>query len=88
MPYLIKTYLNRSTHAWILSGGTNTGSMKLVGEAVKEGQFLVQDGTGKKIISCLFHIATIGSSNTFIKDNKRITNFLNEIFAAHASIFR
>ncbi len=71
MPYLIKTYLNRSTHAWILSGGTNTGSMKLVGEAVKEGQFLVQDGTGKKIIiSCLFHIATIGSSNTFTKDKK------------------
>ena len=31
----------RSTHAWLLTGGTNTGSMKLVGEAVAEGQYLV-----------------------------------------------
>ena len=37
----------RTTHAWILSGGTNTGSMKLAGETVKEGQFLVQDGSGR-----------------------------------------
>lgn len=31
----------RATHAWVLTGGTNTGAMKLVGEAVREGQFLV-----------------------------------------------
>ena len=34
----------RATNAWVLSGGTNTGVMKLVGEAVNEGQFLVSDG--------------------------------------------
>lgn len=33
----------RATNAWVLSGGTNTGVMKLVGEAVREGQFLVSD---------------------------------------------
>ena len=27
-----------------MSGGTHVGSMKLVGEAIKEGQFLVPDG--------------------------------------------
>ncbi len=48
IPYHWVTFLYRSTHAWILSGGTNTGSMKLVGETVKEGQFLVQDGTGNE----------------------------------------
>ena len=31
----------RSTNALILTGGTNTGSMKLMGEAVRAGQFLV-----------------------------------------------
>ena len=41
---------SRSTNAWILSGGTHTGAMKLVGEAVKEGQYLVPNssGTNKK----------------------------------------
>ena len=39
--------LFRSTHAWVLSGGTNTGAMKLVGEAVTEGQFLVPQGAGR-----------------------------------------
>jgi transient receptor potential cation channel subfamily M protein 2 len=32
----------RSTNALILTGGTNTGTMKLVGEAVRDGQFMVQ----------------------------------------------
>ena len=32
---------SRSTNALILTGGTNTGSMKLMGEAVRAGQFLV-----------------------------------------------
>ena len=39
--------MSRSTHAWVLSGGTNTGAMKLVGEAVTEGQFLVPQGAGR-----------------------------------------
>ena len=33
----------RATNAWILSGGTNTGVMKLAGEAVKEGQYLISE---------------------------------------------
>ena len=32
----------KSTNALILTGGTNTGAMKLVGDAVREGQFMVQ----------------------------------------------
>ena len=32
----------KSTNAIILTGGTNTGTMKLVGDAIREGQFMVQ----------------------------------------------
>lgn len=32
----------KSTNALILTGGTNTGTMKLVGDAVRQGQYLVQ----------------------------------------------
>lgn len=32
----------KSTNALILTGGTNTGTMKLVGDAIREGQFMVQ----------------------------------------------
>ena len=32
----------KSTNALILTGGTNTGTMKLMGDAVREGQFLVK----------------------------------------------
>ena len=35
----------QATNAWILSGGTHAGCMKLIGETVREGQFLVSDGT-------------------------------------------
>lgn len=35
----------RSTNALILTGGTNTGTMKLVGDAVREGQYMVQSGS-------------------------------------------
>ena len=35
----------QATNAWILSGGTNAGCMKLIGETVREGQVLVSDGT-------------------------------------------
>lgn len=38
----------RATNAWVLSGGSNTGAMQLVGEAVREGQFLVNDGNNMK----------------------------------------
>ena len=31
----------RSTNALIITGGSNTGTMKLVGDAVREGQFMV-----------------------------------------------
>ena len=31
----------KSTHALILTGGSNTGTMKLVGDAVRDGQFMV-----------------------------------------------
>ena len=31
----------KSTNALVLTGGTNTGAMKLVGEAIREGQFMV-----------------------------------------------
>ena len=34
----------QATNAWIISGGTNTGCMKLIGEIVKEGQFLASEG--------------------------------------------
>ena len=34
----------QATNAWIISGGTNTGCMKLIGQIVKEGQFLVSEG--------------------------------------------
>ena len=34
----------RSTNALIVTGGSNTGTMKLVGDAVREGQFMVMDG--------------------------------------------
>ena len=34
----------QATNAWFLSGGTNVGSMKLIGETIKQGQFLVPDG--------------------------------------------
>jgi len=32
----------KSTNALILTGGGNTGAMKLVGDAIREGQFMVQ----------------------------------------------
>ena len=38
----------KATNGWLMSGGTNTGVMKLVGEAVEEGQFLVSDGPSVK----------------------------------------
>ena len=34
----------KATNAWVLTAGTNTGVMRLVGEAVEEGQFLISDG--------------------------------------------
>ena len=34
----------QATNAWFLSGGTHVGSMKLIGETIKEGQFLVPEG--------------------------------------------
>ena len=34
----------KATNGWLMSAGTNSGVMKLVGEAVEEGQFLVSDG--------------------------------------------
>ena len=34
----------QATNAWIISGGTNTGCMKLIGEIAKEGQYFVSDG--------------------------------------------
>ena len=33
----------RATNAWLLTAGTNTGVMKLAGEAVKEGQYLISE---------------------------------------------
>ena len=33
----------RATNAWFLTAGTNTGVMKLAGEAVKEGQYLISE---------------------------------------------
>ena len=38
----------KATNGWLMSAGTNTGVMKLVGEAVEEGQFLVSDGPSVK----------------------------------------
>ena len=32
----------KSTNALILTGGCNTGAMKLVGDAVRDGQYMVQ----------------------------------------------
>ena len=34
----------KATNAWVLTGGTNTGVMQLAGEAVRDGQFLVNEG--------------------------------------------
>ena len=34
----------QATNAWFLSGGTHVGSMKLIGETIQQGQFLVPDG--------------------------------------------
>ena len=34
----------KATNGWVLTAGTDTGVMKLVGEAVEEGQFIVTDG--------------------------------------------
>ena len=31
----------KSTHALIMTGGSNTGTMKLVGDAVREGQYMI-----------------------------------------------
>ena len=33
----------KATNGWVLSAGTDTGVMKLVGEAVEEGQFIVTE---------------------------------------------
>ena len=38
----------KATNAWVLSGGTNTGVMQLAGEAVRDGQFLVNEGSSMK----------------------------------------
>ena len=35
----------QATNAWFLSGGTHVGSMKLIGETIQEGQFLVSVGS-------------------------------------------
>ena len=32
----------KSTNALILTGGNNTGAMKLVGDAIRDGQYMVQ----------------------------------------------
>ena len=34
----------KATNGWVLTAGTDTGVMRLVGEAVEEGQFIVTDG--------------------------------------------
>ena len=38
----------KATNAWVLTGGTNTGVMQLAGEAVRDGQFLVNEGSSMK----------------------------------------
>ena len=38
----------KATNGWLMSAGTNTGVMKLVGDAVEEGQFLVTEGSTVK----------------------------------------
>ena len=49
----------RSTNALILTGGTNTGSMKLMGEAVRAGQFLVSVCFAISLLRKYVHVLTI-----------------------------
>ena len=39
-----------STNAWLLTGGTHTGIKKIVGDAVNEGQHMVQVSNTKVLI--------------------------------------
>ena len=45
----------KATNAWVVTGGTNTGVMQLAGEAVRDGQFLVNEGSSsmKRGLKCI-----------------------------------
>lgn len=60
----------RATQAWVVTGGTNTGVMQLVGEAVREGQFLVSDGEKMRRGLKLLGICSWG----YTKDRERLVN--------------
>ena len=60
----------KSTNALILTAGNNIGTMKLVGDAVGQGQFLVKEGN-----SFSRGLRLIGLTNWgYVKNNKDLLN--------------
>ena len=60
----------KATNGWVLSAGTDTGVMKLVGEAVEEGQFILTEGS-----SVRRGIKAIGLVNWgMVEDNADLVN--------------
>ena len=60
----------KATNGWVLSAGTDTGVMRLVGEAVEEGQFIVTEGS-----SIRRGIKAIGLVNWgMVEDNADLLN--------------
>ena len=77
----------QATNAWMLSGGTNAGCMKLIGETVKEGQFLVSDGSkmrrGLKAIG-LCSWGYISNAESLV--NKTSSEFNKVVYNSNAEI--
>ena len=60
----------KATNGWLMTAGTNTGVMKLVGDAVEEGQFLVSDGPTVKRGIKAFGICNWG----MVENNHQLVN--------------
>ena len=70
----------QATNGWVLSAGTHTGVMKLVGEAVEEGQFIVTDGAnirrGIKALG-LVNWGMVEDNQDLINANLNVINQVN-----------
>ena len=60
----------KSTNALILTAGNNIGTMKLVGDAVGQGQFLVKEGNSFSRGLRLIGLTSWG----YVKNNKELLN--------------
>ena len=77
----------KATNAWVITSGTNAGVMKLVGEAVNEGQYLISEGDkmkrGLKAIGICPWGYVHGNSSLI---NKNLSEFNNVRYESNVEI--